>query len=61
MGAEPMNVSSSQKGTYPARFLSAALAIAVVSASFHLYIGLAIYGLPLGVPLILIGLVYVGG
>ena len=56
-----MNGGSPQKGTRPARFLSAALALAVVSAIFHLYIGLAIYGLPLGVPLILIGLVYLGG
>jgi hypothetical protein len=56
-----MDRGSSQKGTHSARLLSAALALALVTAVFHLYIGLAIYGLPLGVPLILIGLVYIGG
>ncbi len=56
-----MTGDSSQKGTPPARLLRPALALAVVTAILHLYIGLAIYGLPLGVPLILIALVYLGG
>jgi len=41
--------------------LNPALVLAVVSAILHLYIGVAIYGIPLGVPLILIALVYLGG
>jgi hypothetical protein len=61
MGAQPMTADSSQKGTPPVRLLRPALALAVVTAIFHLYIGLAIYGLPLGVPLILIALVYLVG
>jgi hypothetical protein len=56
-----MTGDSSQKGAHPARLLRAALALAVITTIFHLYIGLAVYGLPLGVPLILIALVYLGG
>jgi hypothetical protein len=41
--------------------LKAAVVLAVVSAILHFYIGIVIYGIPLGVPLILIGLVYLGG
>jgi hypothetical protein len=61
MVGQPNPSGSSPKETRPARFLSAALALAVITAIFHLYIGLAVYGLPLGVPLILIALVYLGG
>ena len=35
--------------------------MAAVTAVLHLYIGILVYGIPLGVPLILIALVYLGG
>jgi hypothetical protein len=47
--------------TYPKNLLNIALVLAAVTAVLHLYIGLLIYGVPLGVPLILIALVYIGG
>jgi hypothetical protein len=47
--------------TYPKNLLNIALILAAVTAVLHLYIGLLIYGVPLGTPLILIALVYLGG
>jgi hypothetical protein len=47
--------------TYPKNLLSVALVLAAVTAVLHLYIGILVYGIPLGVPLILIALVYLGG
>lgn len=47
--------------TYPKNLLNLALVLASVTAVLHLYIGLLVYGVPLGVPLILIALVYLGG
>jgi hypothetical protein len=35
--------------------------LAAVTAALHLYIGILVYGIPLGIPLILIALVYLGG
>jgi len=46
---------------YPKRLLNIALLLAAVTAILHLYIGILVYGIPLGVPLILIALVYIGG
>ncbi len=61
-----MNEKSSAKGTvatklYPRNLLNIALVLAAVTAVLHLYIGLVIYGVPLGIPLVLIALVYLGG
>jgi predicted neutral ceramidase superfamily lipid hydrolase len=41
--------------------ITVALALAAVTAFLHLYIGILVYGIPLGIPLILIALVYMGG
>jgi hypothetical protein len=46
---------------YPKTLLSIVLTLAAVTAILHLYIGIVVYGIPLGVPLILIALVYLGG
>ena len=61
MGGQPPPTVPGQKGQFPARFLNPALVLAVLSAILHLYIGVVIYGIPLGVPLILIAFVYLGG
>jgi len=47
--------------SYPKSLLNIALVLAAVTAILHLYIGIWVYGIPLGVPLILIALVYLGG
>ena len=47
--------------SYPKSLLNIALVLAAVTAILHLYIGILVYGIPLGVPLILIALVYSGG
>lgn len=47
--------------TYPKNLLNIALVLAAVTAVLHLYIGILVYGVPLGLPLILIALVYLGG
>ncbi len=61
-----MSEKSGAKGTvatklYPRNLLNIALVLAAVTAVLHLYIGLVIYGVPLGIPLVLIALVYLGG
>lgn len=61
MGGQPAPSVPGQKGQLSARLLNPALALAIVSAILHLYIGTVTYGIPLGVPLILIALVYLGG
>ena len=61
MGGQPAPSVPGQNGQFSARLLNPALALAVVSAILHLYIGVVIYGIPLGVPLILIALIYLGG
>jgi hypothetical protein len=47
--------------SYPKNLLNIALVLAAVTAVIHLYIGVLVDGIPLGVPLILIALVYLGG
>jgi hypothetical protein len=54
-------IATSQATSYPKSLLNVALALAAVAAALHLYIGILVYGIPLGVPLILIALVYLGG
>lgn len=61
MGGQPAPAVPGQKGQLAARLLNSVLVLAVVTAILHLYIGLVIYGIPLGIPLILIALVYLGG
>ena len=61
MGGQPAPGASGDTRQVPARLLNSALVLAVVSAIFHFYIGLVVYGIPVGVPLILIALVYLGG
>ena len=46
---------------YPKNLLNIALVLSALTAVLHLYIGFLVYGIPLGVPLILIALVYLGG
>ncbi len=46
---------------YPKNLLNIALVLAVATAMLHFYIGTVVYGIPLGIPLILIALVYIGG
>jgi hypothetical protein len=41
--------------------ITVALGLAAVTAALHVYIGILVYGIPLGIPLILIALVYLGG
>src|SRR2546427_3532823 len=53
--------TKSSTKSYPKSLLNIALALAAVAAILHLYIGILVYGIPLGVPLILIALVYLGG
>lgn len=53
--------STAAPKAYPKNLLNIALVLSAVTAVLHLYIGLQVYGIPLGVPLILIALVYIGG
>jgi hypothetical protein len=41
--------------------MTVALVLAAVAAALHLYIGILVYVIALGIPLILIALVYLGG
>lgn len=61
MGGQPAPGIPGQKRQLPERLLYSALVLAIISAILHLYIGLVAYGIPLGVPLVLIALVYLGG
>ncbi|OLD54747.1 hypothetical protein AUI46_07415 [archaeon 13_1_40CM_2_52_13] len=62
LASEKSNVSTAGSSMhYPKRLLNIALLLAAVTAILHLYIGILVYGIPLGVPLILIALVYIGG
>jgi len=59
---EKSNVSTTGSSMrYPTSLLNIALVLAAVTAILHLYIGVLVYGIPLGVPLILIALVYISG
>lgn len=62
MTAEKSNTTTKAPPTsYPKSLVNIALGLAGVTAILHLYIGIWVYGIPLGVPLILIALVYLGG
>ncbi|HZY46388.1 MAG TPA: hypothetical protein VFE96_01210, partial [Candidatus Bathyarchaeia archaeon] len=61
MGGQPAPGVSAPTVRKTTGLLKAALVLAVVTAIFHLYIGLVTYGIPLGIPLVLIALVYLGG
>jgi hypothetical protein len=61
MSEKPGATGTVATRTYPKKLLNIALVLAAVTAVLHLYIGLLIYGVPLGTPLILIALVYLGG
>ena len=61
MGGQPAPRIPGQKRQLPEGLLYSALVLAIISAILHLYIGLIVYGIPLGVPLVLIALVYLGG
>ena len=52
--------STAASRAYPKNLLNIALVLSALTAAFHLYIGLQIYGIPLGVPLVLVALVYLG-
>jgi hypothetical protein len=54
--------TSTASATSPSKNLvDIALVLAALTAVLHLYIGIFVYGVPLGIPLILIALVYLGG
>ncbi len=60
--SEKSNATAANLPTrYPKSLLNIVLILAAVTAILHLYIGTVVYGIPLGIPLILIALVYLGG
>src|SRR5260370_33315919 len=60
--SEKSNATATRLPTrYPKSLLNIVLILAAVTAILHLYIGIVVYGIPLGIPLILIALVYPGG
>ena len=60
--SEKSNATATRLPTrYPKALLNIVLILAAVTAILHLYIGIVVYGIPLGIPLILIALVYMGG
>jgi hypothetical protein len=60
--SEKSNATATSLPTrYPKSLLNVVLILAAVTAILHLYIGTVVYGIPLGIPLILIALVYLGG
>src|SRR2546430_16653879 len=61
MDEKSTSAATNRPTTYPKALLETALVLAAVTAVLHLYIGILVYGIPLGVPLILIALVYLGG
>ncbi len=61
MNEKSTSAATNRPTTYPKWLLETALVLAAVTAVLHLYIGTLVYGIPLGVPLILIALVYLGG
>src|SRR5256885_8411505 len=61
MNERSTSAKTNRATTYSKRLLETALVLAAVTAVLHLYIGILVYGIPLGVPLILIALVYLGG
>ena len=62
MTSEKSNANADgQQTRYPQNLLKIVLILSAITAALHLYIGIVVYGIPLGVPLILIALVYLGG
>src|SRR5438445_7026481 len=61
MNEKSTSAATNRPTTYSKELLETALVPAAVTAVLHLYIGILVYGIPLGVPLILIALVYLGG
>ena len=62
MTSEKSNANADgQQTRYPQNLLKIVLILSAITAAFHLYIGIVVYGIPFGVPLILIALVYLGG
>ena len=61
MNEKSTSAATNRPTTYPKALLETALVLAAVTAVLHLYIGILVYGMPLGVPLILIALAYLGG
>ena len=62
MKSEKSNATATSLPTrYPKSLLNIVLILAAVTAILHLYIGIVVYGIPLGIPLVLIALVYLGG
>ncbi len=60
--SEKSNATATSLPTrYPKSLLNIVLILAAATAILHLYIGIVVYGIPLGIPLILIALVYLGG
>ncbi|SRR5260370_5491648 len=60
--SEKSNATATRLPTrHPKSLLSIVLILAAVTAILHLYIGIVVYGIPLGIPLVLIALVYLGG
>ncbi len=60
--SEKSNATATRLPTrYPKSLLNIVLILAAVTAILHLYIGIVVYGIPLGIPLVLIALVYLGG
>ena len=54
MNEKSTSAATNRPTTYPKKLLETALVLAAVTAVLHLYIGILVYGIPLGVPLILI-------
>ena len=46
---------------YPKNLLIVAVVLSALTSVLHLYIGFLVYEIPLGIPLVLIALVYLGG
>ena len=61
MDEKSTSAATNRPTTYPKALLETALVLAAVTAVLYLYIGILVYGIPLGVPLILIALAYLGG
>jgi len=53
--------STGSSKVYPKNLLNVALVLSTLTSVLHLYIGLLVYGIPLGIPLVLIAFVYLGG
>jgi len=53
--------STGASKVYPKNLLNIALVLSTLTSVLHLYIGLLVYGIPLGIPLVLIAFVYLGG